>query len=105
MRSIVRDGKPYPREALEDELVDCARLLVKRYPNVGAIVLECTQMPPLALKVQEAVKLPVYDVFTLGTWFYSGLVRRPFAEWTKEDYEGAKVVRPRSEKELTESSV
>ena len=33
--------------------------------NIGAILLECTNMPPYAKEIQEIAKLPVYDIISL----------------------------------------
>ena len=55
-----------------------ARDLVARHPEVGAIVLECTNMPPYAAAVQQATGLPVYDIYSLITWFHAGLRPRVF---------------------------
>lgn len=57
----------------EKEAVDAAQLLVKRHPEVGAIVLECTNLVPHAAAIHAATALPVYDVWTLISWFYAGL--------------------------------
>ena len=103
LRGVIRDGEPYDYDTLEQEVVGCAKELVSSHPNVGAIVLECTQLPVFARAIQEEVKLPVYDVFTLGSWFYSGLVRMPFPAWTEREVEAATKVRPRNERERMES--
>jgi hypothetical protein len=105
LRSVIRDGKPYVYADLEQELVSTAKTLVSRNPNVGAILLECTQLPVFAVAIQEAVRLPVYDVFTLGCWFYSGLVRKPFPEWSVTEVNEANLIRPRSLEEVTESAI
>jgi Asp/Glu/hydantoin racemase len=52
-------------EACRREMTTAARDLVRIYPSVGAIVLECTNMPPFACAIQQAVGLPVFDVVTL----------------------------------------
>lgn len=104
MKRCLRDGEPYDYPALEAELVAAARKLVDEHPDIGAIVLECTQFPPFALAIQRALGLPVYDVFTLASWFYSGLARVPFPTWTEEEQLDAKVKRPRAREELLESS-
>lgn len=60
----------------EAEAVEAAVRLVREYADVGAIVLECTNLVPHAKAMQEAVTLPVYDVMTLVDWFYAGLAQR-----------------------------
>jgi len=60
------------------DVVDAARDLVQRHPEVGAIVLECTNMPPYAADVHVATDLPVYDIYSMVNWFYAGLRPRRF---------------------------
>jgi len=43
----------------EEDVVGAGRALVAQHPDVGAIVLECTNMPPYAAALQAAVGLPV----------------------------------------------
>jgi Asp/Glu/hydantoin racemase len=57
------------------ENVKVAKELVTENPDVGAIVLECTNMPPYAKAIQEAVQLPVFDIFTLTDMVYNSLVK------------------------------
>lgn len=64
---------------IEKELVDLAKELVSKNPDIGAILLECSDMPPYAWAIQNAVRLPVFDFPTLTTWIYNGVLRRPFA--------------------------
>ncbi|MGN0270035.1 MAG: aspartate/glutamate racemase family protein, partial [Candidatus Weimeria sp.] len=61
-----------------DELVDTAKKLVSENEGIGAILLECSDMPPFAAEVQRAVNLPVWDFTTLINWLYLGVVRKPF---------------------------
>ncbi len=61
------------------DVVEAGRSLVDRHPEIGAIVLECTNMPPYAAALQEAVGLPVYDIYSMITWFHAGLRPRVFA--------------------------
>jgi len=61
--------------AAEREVVDAAVRLVARRPDVAAIVLERTNMPPYAASVHRATHRPVYDVLTLLDWFWQGLQR------------------------------
>ncbi len=52
------------------DVLAAAHRLVAAHPNLGAIVLECTNMPPYAAAVAEAVGLPVFDVVTLVHWLH-----------------------------------
>ena len=64
---------------IEQQLVDLAKQLVSSNPDIGAILLECSDMPPYAWAIQNAIRLPVFDFTTLINWVYNAVVRRPFA--------------------------
>ncbi len=65
--------------AAEQDLLDAGRALVAGHPEVGALVLECTNMAPYSAALREALGLPVYDIVGFITWFHSGLEPRRFA--------------------------
>lgn len=48
-------------DAVTEEIIGVARKGVAKHPEIGAIVLECTDLPPYAEKIREAVNLPVFD--------------------------------------------
>lgn len=60
------------------DVVDAALALVAQHPDIGAIVLECTNMPPYAAAVQAATGLPVHDIYSMISWFHAGLRPRRF---------------------------
>ena len=62
----------------ERDVVEAGKQLVAKNPDVGAIVLECTNMPPYAAALQEAIGLPVYDIYSMITWFHAGLRPKAF---------------------------
>jgi Asp/Glu/hydantoin racemase len=62
----------------QQDILDAGRELMERHPEVGAIVLECTNMPPYAAALQEATGLPVYDIYSMISWFQLGLRPRVF---------------------------
>jgi len=65
-------------EKVEQEVVRVTQRLVQENDAVKAILLECTDLPPYAAAVQEAVGLPVFDFTTLIHYVFSALVRRRF---------------------------
>ena len=60
------------------DILDAAARLTARHPEVGAIVLECANMPPYAADVAEATGLPVHDIYSMISWFHAGLRPRRF---------------------------
>lgn len=64
--------------AAERDVVGAGVDLVSRHPDIGALVLECTNMPPYAAALAEAVRLPVYDIYSMVSWFHAGLRPRVF---------------------------
>ena len=77
-------GQEFTRAILDNELeldvdlaradnIKAARALVGQHPEIGALVLECTNMIPYAADIRAAVGLPVYSMGSFVTWFQSGL--------------------------------
>ena len=62
----------------QQDILDAGTALLARHPDVGAIVLECTNMPPYAAALQAEVGLPVYDIYSMISWFHAGLRPRAF---------------------------
>ncbi|NOD64601.1 MULTISPECIES: aspartate/glutamate racemase family protein [unclassified Ruegeria] len=65
------------QKAREDN-VQAARTLVAGNPDLGAIVLECTNMCPYARDIQQATGLPVFSIVSFIQWFQAGLVPRTY---------------------------
>lgn len=64
--------------AAREDILEGGEDLARHHPDVGAIVLECTNMVPYARALHAHVKLPVYDIRGFITWFQSGLDPRGF---------------------------
>ncbi len=60
------------------DILDAGRELLAMAPDIGAILLECTNMPPYAWALREALGLPVYDIHSLVTWLHAGIRPREF---------------------------
>ena len=64
-RSLLQDETTLDVEAARDATVSAALRLVERRPEIEAIVLECTNMPPYADAVRAATGRPVHDLIGL----------------------------------------
>jgi Asp/Glu/hydantoin racemase len=60
------------------DVLGAGRRLMAAHPDIGAIVLECTNMPPYAHALREALGVPVYDIYSLITWLHAGIRPRDF---------------------------
>jgi hypothetical protein len=76
--AIMANTGKYNPVKVEQEIVAVARQMLDENKDLGAILLECTELSPHAVAVQNAVRMPVWDYTTLTQWIYSGCVRRPF---------------------------
>jgi aspartate/glutamate racemase len=78
-QTIVFEKKPemdVPK--VEAEVVDVAQRLVENYPDIGALVFECSDLPPFAGAVQAAVNLPIFDFISLINMVYTVVVKQPY---------------------------
>lgn len=56
------------------DLLDAAMTLVTENKNIGAIVLECTNMTPYAADIRKHVGLPIFSIYTFLCWFHQALI-------------------------------
>ena len=84
-------GKEFTRAILGNELeldidlarkdnVDAALALQKANADMGAIVLECTNMIPYAADIKSATGLPVFTIESFVSWFQTGLQPRRYEQ-------------------------
>lgn len=79
VEAILRNGGDAVVPTLEvdrvtDEVVAVCRRLVETSPDVGALVFECTNLPPYAHAVQAALGLPIYSIVHLVELLHAGAV-------------------------------
>jgi hypothetical protein len=65
-------------EAVKMEVVETAQKLVADHPGIGALLLECSLLPPYARAVQEAVNLPVFDYVTMIKYVFTAVVQQSY---------------------------
>jgi len=64
---------------VEDEAVSVAQRLVSECDDLGAILLECSLLPPYAAAIQKATNLPVFDFTHLIKLMHDAMLREPFS--------------------------
>lgn len=77
-RAILSDELSLDVAAAEQDILDAGDELLAKHPELGAIVLECTNMAPYARSLADFTGLPVYDIYSFVTWFHAGLAPRDF---------------------------
>ena len=73
-RVLLGDELELDVDLAREEQVRVARRLVAEHPDVGAIVLECTNMPPYAADIRRATGLPVFDIVSLVRLVHDAVV-------------------------------
>ncbi len=80
----VRQGCEFQRVLLDDEdeldveqagqdMVNAAMSFVENHPDLGAILFECTNMPPYSGQVRDATSLPVFSIESCLHWVAAAL--------------------------------
>ncbi len=65
-------------DVLRKEVLDATGQLLHAHPEIGALVLECTNLGPFSADIADHFGLPVYDAITLINWFHAGLRPRRY---------------------------
>ena len=77
-RVMINDEERLDVAAAEHDILAAGDTLVTSHRDVGAILLECTNMVPYARALSERLRLPVFSIYTFVSWFQAGLVPRDF---------------------------
>ncbi len=76
--AIMKEEGVLDTDLVEAEVVEVASELVHKNPDIGAIFLECSCLPPYAAAIQRTLGLPVFDFITMINYVYSSLAKRPY---------------------------
>lgn len=75
---VIEQRGSWDNTVAQEEIVKLGREIVNEHPETGAILLECSDMPPYAYAVQEATGLPVFDFITLINWLEDSVCQKPY---------------------------
>lgn len=73
VRTLLEDRAELDLVDAERTVVEAARRLCQRHPGIGAIVLECTNLPPYAAAAARETGLPVHHLLDLVDARWRGL--------------------------------
>ncbi len=73
-RMIFDNQRGVAPDAYRQDMIDAAQALIFAKPEIGAIVLECTNMAPYAADVAKATGRPVHSIVSFLNWFQAGLL-------------------------------
>jgi aspartate/glutamate racemase len=76
--AILEEKGTLDSDLIEREVVGVAKKLVTDNPDIGALVLECSDLPPYAHAIQKEVNLPIFDFTTMIRYVHTALVRKEF---------------------------
>lgn len=65
-------------EQLKADVLSQVEELARANPDLGALVIECTDLVPFAHAIQQRLGLPVFDVVTLTNMVHAALTRHPY---------------------------
>jgi hypothetical protein len=63
---------------VEAEILEVARRAKEAHPNLGAVLLECSMLPPYACALQDELALPVFDFVTMIDTLYAATHQRRY---------------------------
>lgn len=76
--AILEESGTLDAAKIESETVRVARELTGESPEVRAILLECSMLPPYAAAVQDATGLPVFDFVTMIKYVHTAVVQQRY---------------------------
>jgi Asp/Glu/hydantoin racemase len=76
--SVLEEKGTLDSARVEEEILGVADRMLRENPGLGAIVLECSDLPPYAHAVHMATGLPVFDFTTMIRYVHNALVPRTY---------------------------
>ena len=76
--AILEEKGTLDSDLIEREVVGVTKKLITENPDIGALVLECSDLPPYAHAIQKEVNLPIFDFTTMIQYVHTALVRKEF---------------------------
>lgn len=72
------DKRDMDNGLLARELAELAEKCCNDHPEIGSILLECSDLPPYAAEIQRATGKPVYDFISMINWAKHAVVQKRY---------------------------
>lgn len=66
--TIIKEEIELDERAVAEEMKQVTAEFVAKHPEIKAIILECTNMPPYKHAIREVTDLPIFDITTLVSY-------------------------------------
>ena len=83
-RCILENRTHMDLAACRLDLLESGHRLLTEHPDIGAVVLECTNMGPYAADLRRELGVPVFSAVSFISWFQSGLLPHPYTGTTAD---------------------
>lgn len=77
---ILAQQTTFDSSALEAEITSLAAETLREHPDIGAWLLQCSDLPPYAAAIQRVTKLPLFDMCTLIEHIHRAVARTEYRE-------------------------
>jgi hypothetical protein len=79
-REVMLEGRRVELDVqrLEAEVLEVIDDLARDTPELGALIIECTDVVPFAQPIQQRLGIPVFDIVTLTNSVHASLFRRRY---------------------------
>lgn len=79
-REVMMEGRRVELDVqrLEAEVLEVIDGLARDTPELGALIIECTDVVPFAQPIQQRLGVPVFDIVTLTNSVHASLFRRRY---------------------------
>lgn len=77
-KSILEESGTLDSDAVEAEVVETALEMQQENPDTGAILMECSDLPPYGAAVHRATNLPVFDWIGFINYVHHAVVRTAY---------------------------
>lgn len=71
--AFMEDAGQLDSDKFEEQVVGLAKEMVEAHPKIGAILLECSLLPPYNAAIKRATGLPVFDFVTMIDHFQAAV--------------------------------